>query len=225
VCRMLQAAASRSNDERLYDKLMVRSHEHDQSLDERMMPFQRDGVRHALRLGGRVLIGDEMGLGKTVQACCLLRCYSDECPALVVVPKSLRETWADALFAWLKLTDKDVAVVSNAKDAEELRGRAAAARPRVVVVSYDQLLRTADKLKALKPRMVVLDEAHYIKNGKAQRTQVALPFIKEARRAVLLTGTPALSKPVELVPLLQGLMPSADIKAADFGERYCIPDK
>lgn len=27
-----------------------------------------------------------------------MRCYQDEWPALVVTPKSLRETWADALF-------------------------------------------------------------------------------------------------------------------------------
>ena len=31
------------------------------------MAFQREGVRFALRHGGRALIGDEMGLGKTVQ--------------------------------------------------------------------------------------------------------------------------------------------------------------
>ncbi len=36
-------------------------------LEERLMAFQREGVRFALRHGGRALIGDEMGLGKTVQ--------------------------------------------------------------------------------------------------------------------------------------------------------------
>ena len=36
-------------------------------LEGRLMAFQREGVRFALRHGGRALIGDEMGLGKTVQ--------------------------------------------------------------------------------------------------------------------------------------------------------------
>lgn len=36
-------------------------------LEARLMGFQREGVRFALRHGGRALIGDEMGLGKTVQ--------------------------------------------------------------------------------------------------------------------------------------------------------------
>lgn len=37
------------------------------------------------------------GLGKTVQACALLKCYSDQLPALIIVPSSMRDTWADAL--------------------------------------------------------------------------------------------------------------------------------
>ena len=38
-----------------------------EKLEARLMAFQREGVRFALRHGGRALIGDEMGLGKTVQ--------------------------------------------------------------------------------------------------------------------------------------------------------------
>ena len=45
MARMLQGAASRPNDEHLYKKLQRRAHEGEQSLDEKMMPFQRDGVR------------------------------------------------------------------------------------------------------------------------------------------------------------------------------------
>ncbi len=41
---------------------------------------------------------------------------------------------------------------------------------------------------------------------------------------MLLTGTPALSKPQELVPLLQGLLPNARIKEREFAERYCRVD-
>ena len=58
------------------------------ALDAKMFEFQRTGVMYALRRRGRVLIGDEMGLGKTVQACALLACYREECPALILVPTS-----------------------------------------------------------------------------------------------------------------------------------------
>jgi SWI/SNF-related matrix-associated actin-dependent regulator 1 of chromatin subfamily A len=60
------------------------------SLADRLRPFQREGVKFGLRVGGRLLIGDEMGLGKTVQACALAKCYQQEWPVLVVAPSSLR---------------------------------------------------------------------------------------------------------------------------------------
>lgn len=37
------------------------------SLVDVLLPFQMDGLRFALRRGGRCLIADEMGLGKTLQ--------------------------------------------------------------------------------------------------------------------------------------------------------------
>ena len=79
------------------------------ALDAKMFEFQRTGVMYALRRRGRVLIGDEMGLGKTVQACALLACYREECPALILVPTSLREAWRNALQSWLDVADGDVA--------------------------------------------------------------------------------------------------------------------
>jgi hypothetical protein len=45
-----------------------------EKLRSSMMAFQREGVKFALRTGGRVLIGDEMGLGKTVQVP-LVHCF------------------------------------------------------------------------------------------------------------------------------------------------------
>jgi hypothetical protein len=46
--------------------------------------------------------------------------------------------------------------------------------------------------------VVCLDESHFIKDGSAQRTKATVPLVKEARRALLLTGTPALNKPKEI---------------------------
>jgi hypothetical protein len=37
------------------------------ALVAKLMPYQVDGIKFALRCGGRCLYGDEMGLGKTVQ--------------------------------------------------------------------------------------------------------------------------------------------------------------
>ncbi|PNW85934.1 hypothetical protein CHLRE_03g199350v5 [Chlamydomonas reinhardtii] len=227
VLRMLEEAAGRVSDERLYDKLLRFPEEGPNSLDSRMMPFQRDGVRHGLRHGGRVLIGDEMGLGKTVQACCLIKAYyGEDVPVLVVTPKSLRETWADALYMWLKLTDKEVCVISGKEDIPLVEGyKMDRSAVRVFVVSYDTVSRTPEPFEALKPRMVVLDEAHYIKSMSAQRTKMVMPIVQSAKRAVLLTGTPAANKPMEIMALLVALVPKAKIHQKDFGARYARQDK
>jgi hypothetical protein len=55
----------------------------------------------------------------------------------------------------------------------------------------------------------MLDPPH--KSVQAQRTKAVMPLVKAARRAVLLSGTPALNKPQELVPLLQVRSTSAHL--------------
>ena len=57
------------------------------------------------------------------------------------------------------------------------------------------------------------------------RTQETVPLLKAAKRVVLLTGTPALSRPKELFSQLTALAPSAKLKMKDFGERYCQCDR
>lgn len=58
-------------------------------------------------------------------------------------------------------------------------------------------------------------------NVQAQRTKDTVPLVQEAERAVLLSGTPALARPRELLPQLQALLPAAKLKLADYGSRYC----
>ena len=41
-----------------YERVHATKDELGQSLDERMMPFQREGVQFGLKQGGRVLIGE-----------------------------------------------------------------------------------------------------------------------------------------------------------------------
>lgn len=46
--------------------------------------------------------------------------------------------------------------------------------------------------------VVVVDESHYLKSRNAARTKILVPLIQSAKRAVLLTGTPALGRPEEV---------------------------
>eukprot|EP00854_Cymbomonas_tetramitiformis_P023699 gene23699-28724_t len=93
-----------ANDSSAYERIP-------KDMEAKMFPFQRDGVRFALRHGGRVLFGDEMGLGKTIQAIATLACYQEDWPCLLVVPSSLRSQWASALHQWLHIRESDIKVI------------------------------------------------------------------------------------------------------------------
>ncbi|KIZ01977.1 hypothetical protein MNEG_5987 [Monoraphidium neglectum] len=235
VHKVLTTAARQPDDSARYDRLQEVVLGPDETLDDRMMPFQREGVKFGLARGGRVLVGDEMGLGKTVQACALLWCYRDEWPALIVAPSSLRRageggpvgesealTWAAALYDWLRVTEDRVACILTGADVK----RSLARQFDALIISYDLFAKCADELTAARKfKVVVLDEAHLIKNTKAKRTKAALPVLHAARRTILLTGTPTLSRPAELLPQLQGLLPGARISKREYAERYCEPTK
>lgn len=82
-CCCSQAASALPDDSDRYAKMPAR-------LQEKLMGFQREGIKFALKRGGRLLVGDEMGLGKTVQAIGIMACYRDEWPCVIITPSSLR---------------------------------------------------------------------------------------------------------------------------------------
>ena len=183
-------------------------------IEGKLMAFQRDGVRFVLRNGGRALLGDEMGLGKTVQALAVLSAYKDEWPVLIVCPSSLRESWCNSIQEWLGVSENKIRVVHNGKDAEQTR----IGSFDFLVISYNFL----DKIELEgKFNLVIVDESHYLKDPSAKRTKAALPILKQSKRCLLLTGTPALNRPKEIYTQLACLVPKANIKMKDFGERYC----
>lgn len=49
--------------------------------------------------------------------------------------------------------------------------------------------------------VVVVDESHYLKSRNAARTKILAPLIQRAKRAILLTGTPALGRPEEVTEI------------------------
>lgn len=70
-------------------------------------------------------------------------------------------------------------------------------------------------------KVVICDESHYLKNWTAQRTKAITPIIKQAARAILLSGTPAVSRPTELYPQISAILPNKFPAYGGFAERYC----
>lgn len=69
--------------------------------------------------------------------------------------------------------------------------------------------------------MVIADESHYLKNFSAKRTKTLTPLFVQAQHTLLLTGTPALSRPGELYSQLHCIRPDLFSRFYEFSRRYC----
>lgn len=77
---------------------------------------------------------------------------------------------------------------------------------KVTVLGYGLLTTDAetliDALNTQNFSVVIVDESHYMKSRNATRSKVLLPIVQKAKRAILLTGTPALGRPEEVLKSL-----------------------
>ena len=92
-------------------------------------------------------------------------------------------------------------------------------------MSYDLTTKLEKKIIEKNFNFIIADEAHYLKSPDAKRTKCLIPIIQTSKRVLLLTGTPILSRPVELYPLLTMLRPDLFHNFKTFGVRYCNPKK
>ncbi|XP_072527347.1 DNA annealing helicase and endonuclease ZRANB3 isoform X2 [Salminus brasiliensis] len=191
-----------------------------EKLQKRLLPFQREGVKFALSRDGRCLIADEMGLGKTIQAISVAYLYRQEWPLLIVVPSSLKYPWIEELERWVpELRPEDINLVESKADITGI------SQSKVTVLGYGLLTTDARSLvEALNQQrfgIVVVDESHYLKSRNAARTKILVPVIQNAKRAILLTGTPALGRPEELFMQIDALYPRRFGTWSDYAKKYC----
>ncbi|GAV85340.1 SNF2_N domain-containing protein/Helicase_C domain-containing protein [Cephalotus follicularis] len=199
-------------------------------VETKLLPFQRDGIRFVLQHGARVLVADEMGLGKTLQAIAVTACIRESWPVLILTPPSLRLHWASMIQQWLNIPSSDILVVlsqcggsnkagftivsPNSKGTVSLDGL-------FNIISYDIVPKLQNLLMSSEFKVVIADESHFLKNAQAKRTTASLPVIKKAQYALLLSGTPALSRPIELFKQLEALYPDVYNNVHEYGSRYC----
>ncbi|MGL4744353.1 MAG: DEAD/DEAH box helicase [Dermatophilaceae bacterium] len=191
----------------------VAEHVEGQELDDTyrrvaLRGYQAFGARFALAQR-RVLIGDEMGLGKTVQSIAALAHLTAigrthflvVCPASVVV-NWMREIGARSTLRAHRLhgTGREEAFLDWVRDGG------------VAVTTFDALagLGTPAELESVtgvEVAMLVVDEAHYVKNPGARRSALVAQWSASAERALFLTGTPMENKVREFASLVSYLQP------------------
>jgi SWI/SNF-related matrix-associated actin-dependent regulator 1 of chromatin subfamily A len=200
---------------------------------ESYLPYQRGGIGYAIKriqAGQRgVLIGDDMGLGKTIEAIGVINALPQINTVLLVCPANLKINWKREFKRFL-VRPFDIQI-ANGKPIN----LAMAGRGQIIIVNYDILKKHRAALQAMKFDLMIMDEAHYIKNRNAKkdpktkqyayttlRVREIFEIAPAATHIAALTGTPALNgRPEELWTLLQLLDPKRWTSFFGFGKRYC----
>ena len=166
--------------------------------------YQEFGARYALRMN-RIILGDEMGLGKTVQAIAVIaHLYAHGARRfLVVCPASVIENWAREVprHSTLSVTRIHGSGADSAFDLWRDDGG-------IALTTFDTLKR----YEPVRTDVLVVDEAHYVKNPQAGRTQAVAHWLREATRAMFMTGTPLENHVGEFRNLIAMLRPEVAAK-------------
>lgn len=190
--------------------------------------YQAFGAKFVLNQG-RVLLGDEMGLGKTVQAIAAMA----DCAAkgdthfVVVCPASVLVSWVREVGVHSHLAAHRVHGSGREQALADWTAQGG-----VAVTTFDGLKHlplppgatrdepassgtepdpTGDELAptAAGPRvaMLVVDEAHLIKNPRARRTRDVLAWAERCWRVLYMSGTPMENRLEEFLALVAHLQP------------------
>lgn len=198
-------------------------------------PYQEKGIARGLELK-RFLNGDKPGLGKTLQAIATVH-TANAYPCLVICPSTLKENWKRE---FKKFTGKDRSLILENANKRTYPQFYDAGLVDNFIVNFESLKKyfvaeltnnegqrlTLRHIK-FKPEIqmfksIIIDESHRCKNGSAQQTKFAMGIASGKEYVILLSGTPVINKPKDLVAQLHimGRLP-------DFGgykgfvDRYC----
>eukprot|EP00058_Branchiostoma_floridae_P004301 XP_002589789.1 hypothetical protein BRAFLDRAFT_90470 [Branchiostoma floridae] len=181
-----------------------------------LKPYQLVGLNWLALLhsqGTNGILADEMGLGKTAQAISFLAYLleqGDDGPHLIIVPSSTLDNWVRELAQWCP--DLKVLIYYGSQmDRQAMRDDILEGVEdfHVLVTTYQCCVGSATDRTLFNKKVAfhyaILDEGHMLKNMQTQRYQQLLRIRSERR--LLLTGTPIQNNLLELMSLLNFIMP------------------
>jgi len=177
-----------------------------QKLDKRewkAFNHQESGIEFLLK-NPKCILADDMGLGKTYQAIVgALECNAER--ILVICPSSLKINWMREIQNFCedvsiiegkywdpnRFTIINYDILKNFHTIEERGKKYEEWEIRREIVEYD-------------PDLIILDEAHFVKNHKSIRGKILKDIAKKfsPERIWLLTGTPIANRPMDYYNLL-----------------------
>lgn len=187
----------------------------DHGLKIQPYPYQLQGIARGLQLK-RFINGDDMGLGKTLESIATIN-KANAFPCLVICPNVVKINWQRE---WHKFTDKKAMVLTDSvRDSWPFFWQTG--MNQVFIVNYESLRKyfvrriTKAEKWTLKDvefhntiklfKSVIIDESHKVKSTATQQTKFCKGIASGKEYIILLTGTPVVNKPKDLVAQL-GIM-------------------
>ena len=163
----------------------------------------------------KYILADDMGLGKTTSTI-VASLESGAKKILIICPASLKINWQREIENY---TDRSI-YISEGKNFSQEHD--------FVIINYDIIKnfhnvkkKSDSQILGANFDLVVVDEAHYIKNGQAQRTKLINDLVKNVDRLWLLTGTPMTSRPMDYFNLLSLIDSPVAKNWMAYAIRYC----
>lgn len=212
------------------DEAVAMSHATDAGIDVPVpdgleyLPFQKAGINYCQGKEA-ALIGDDMGLGKTIMAAGIINANGSLKNIIVICPAILKLNWKNELQKWLVRNYKiSIGYGTQLKTADFfVLGEDREVYGTITIINYDILKANIDSLLKKRYDLLIADEAHYVKSGKAKRTRATSLLAAAAGEKLFLTGTPITKYPLDLWPILK--MSNHPLAAGwkYYTNRYCNP--
>lgn len=181
-------------------------------IKENLYPYQKVGIEFLIASGGKAIIADPPGLGKTSQTLGYIT-HLDIKKALVVCPATIKSSWENEILKW---TDLSYIIINSKTKIEEIPEDT-----RIWIINYDILKKSLEILLKINFNLVVFDESHFLKNNSSQRCRAARHLTRNISKVIHLTGTPLLSRPIEMFTLLNMIDPQLWNNYYNYSRYFC----
>ncbi|NOZ86760.1 MAG: DEAD/DEAH box helicase family protein [Deltaproteobacteria bacterium] len=170
-------------------------------------PHQVDAALFAFRspLSKGAILADEVGLGKTIEAGIVLsqKWAERKRKILIILPSSLRKQWHQELLEKFYLPSQ-ILEARTFNEAIRNGTRNPFDIPEIVICSYHFARNKADYVREIHWDLVVIDEAHRLRNVYKSDNKIARDLKQALEHApkILLTATPLQNSLLELYGLV-----------------------
>ncbi|KMT02398.1 hypothetical protein BVRB_9g205110 isoform A [Beta vulgaris subsp. vulgaris] len=207
------------------------------SINCRLLEHQRVGVKFLYQLyrnnhGG--ILGDDMGLGKTIQTIAFLAAVfgkdgesskstaserNQKGPVLIMGPASVLENWENEFSNWANFSVS----ICHGPNRDLILDKAKVQEVEVMITSFDTFRIYGNTIAEVAWDIVIVDEAHRLKNEKSKLYTACLNI--KTKRRFGLTGTVMQNKIMELFNLFDWVVPGSLGTREHFRDFYDDPLK